>query len=102
MKDESTVSPEEVDRLFQRLHKEAEAGGYHLNPDAPFTKELVKGLRSSCQGVHMMPLGWNKHVVKVLDAIRPGRRSAAAGPSSCRWTSVIGMACHFCSGQYAA
>jgi ferredoxin-thioredoxin reductase catalytic chain len=44
MKEESTVSPEEVDRLFQRLHKEAEAGGYHLNPDTPFTKELVKGL----------------------------------------------------------
>ena len=44
MKEESTVSPQEVDRLFKRLHKEAEAGGYHLNPDAPFTKELVKGL----------------------------------------------------------
>ena len=44
MKEESAVSPEEVDRLFQRLHKEAEAGGYHLNPDTPFTKELVKGL----------------------------------------------------------
>lgn len=44
MKDESTVSPEEVDRLFQRLHEEAEAGGYHLNPDGPFTKDLVKGL----------------------------------------------------------
>jgi ferredoxin-thioredoxin reductase catalytic subunit len=23
---------------------EAEAGGYHLNPDTPFTKDLVKGL----------------------------------------------------------
>jgi len=44
MKEESAVSPAEVDRLFQRLHKEAEAGGYHLNPDTPFTKELVKGL----------------------------------------------------------
>ena len=44
MKEESTVSPGEVDRLFQRLHKEAEAGGYHLNPDTPFTKDLVKGL----------------------------------------------------------
>jgi len=44
MKEESTISPEEVERLFQRLHKEAEAGGYHLNPDTPFTKELVKGL----------------------------------------------------------
>jgi len=44
MKGEPAVSPEEVDRLFQRLHKEAEAGGYHLNPDTPFTKDLVKGL----------------------------------------------------------
>jgi ferredoxin-thioredoxin reductase catalytic subunit len=44
MKEESAVSPGEVDRLFQRLHKEAEAGGYHLNPDTPFTKELVQGL----------------------------------------------------------
>jgi ferredoxin-thioredoxin reductase catalytic subunit len=44
MREESAVSPEEVDRLFQRLHKEAEAGGYHLNPDTPFTKDLVKGL----------------------------------------------------------
>jgi ferredoxin-thioredoxin reductase catalytic subunit len=44
MREESAVSPEEVDRLFQRLHKEAEAGGYHLNPDTPLTKDLVKGL----------------------------------------------------------
>jgi ferredoxin-thioredoxin reductase catalytic subunit len=44
MKDESTVSPVEVDRLFQRLHEGAKAGGYHLNPDGPFTKDLVKGL----------------------------------------------------------
>jgi ferredoxin-thioredoxin reductase catalytic subunit len=44
VKEESTVSPEDVDRLFQRLHQEAGAGGYHLNPDGPFTRELVKGL----------------------------------------------------------
>ena len=44
MREESTVSYEQVERLFQRLHMEAEAGGYHLNPDTPFTKELVKGL----------------------------------------------------------
>jgi len=44
MKEESAVSPEEVERIFQRLRAEAEAGGYHLNPDTPFTKELVKGL----------------------------------------------------------
>ena len=33
------------------------------------TVELVKGLRPLCQGVHMMPLGWNKHVVTVLDEV---------------------------------
>ena len=44
MKDEGRISPEAVDRLVKRLDKEAEAGGYHLNPDAPFTQELIKGL----------------------------------------------------------
>jgi ferredoxin-thioredoxin reductase catalytic chain len=38
------VAPEEVDRLYEKLKKEAEAGGYHLNPDAEMTKALVKGL----------------------------------------------------------
>ena len=38
------VAPEEIDRLYEKLKKEAEAGGYHLNPDAEMTKALVKGL----------------------------------------------------------
>jgi ferredoxin-thioredoxin reductase catalytic chain len=38
------VALEEIDRLYEKLKKEAEAGGYHLNPDAEFTKALVKGL----------------------------------------------------------
>ncbi len=44
MSNEMAVSPEEVDRLYERLKREAEAGGYHLNPDVEFTKELVRGL----------------------------------------------------------
>jgi ferredoxin-thioredoxin reductase catalytic chain len=44
MTEEIAITPEEVDRLYQKLHKEAEAGGYHLNPDESFTKELLKGL----------------------------------------------------------
>ncbi len=44
MSNKMAVSPEEVDRLYERLKREAEAGGYHLNPDVEFTKELVKGL----------------------------------------------------------
>lgn len=40
----AVASQEEIDRLYERLKKEAEAGGYHLNPDVPFTKDLVKGI----------------------------------------------------------
>jgi ferredoxin-thioredoxin reductase catalytic subunit len=45
MKEGWGINQEEIDRLFKRLDREAEAGGYHLNPDIPFTKELVSGLR---------------------------------------------------------
>ena len=38
------VAPEEVDRLYEKLKKEAESGGYHLNPDVEMTRALVKGL----------------------------------------------------------
>ncbi len=38
------ISPEDVQRLFERLHKEAESAGYHLKPTADFTKGLVEGL----------------------------------------------------------
>lgn len=34
----------EIDKLYDRINREAEAGGYHLNPDTGFAKELVKGL----------------------------------------------------------
>lgn len=35
---------EEIDKLYKRLNEEAEAAGYHLNPDTEFTKDLVRGL----------------------------------------------------------
>jgi len=35
---------EEVERTFKRLDREAESGGYHLNPDISFTKDLIQGL----------------------------------------------------------
>lgn len=38
------ILPEEVQRLYERLHREAEAAGYHLNPDVAFTKDLIEGL----------------------------------------------------------
>ena len=44
MNSELTVTEEEVEKLYQKLEKDAEANGYHLNPDVEFTKELVKGI----------------------------------------------------------
>jgi ferredoxin-thioredoxin reductase catalytic subunit len=44
MNDKIMIAPEEVEKLYQRLNREAEAGGYHLNPDVNFTKELVEGI----------------------------------------------------------
>ncbi len=44
MNKDSVVTQAEIDSLYQRLNREAEAGGYHLNPDVAFTRELVKGI----------------------------------------------------------
>lgn len=41
---EREVTDAEVQNLYERLDKEAEAAGYHLNPDLEHTKELVRGL----------------------------------------------------------
>jgi len=39
-----SVAEEEVSRLYERLDREAEQGGYHLNPNREFTRGLVEGL----------------------------------------------------------
>jgi ferredoxin-thioredoxin reductase catalytic subunit len=44
MLDEITISQGDIDQLYARLKKEAEAYGYHLNPDVEFAQELVKGI----------------------------------------------------------
>jgi ferredoxin-thioredoxin reductase catalytic subunit len=44
MNDATAVAQDEVNSLYDRLKNEAESGGYHLNPEVEFTKELVKGL----------------------------------------------------------
>ena len=38
------VTGEEIDRLYEKLDKEAENAGYHLNPDTAMTRELLNGL----------------------------------------------------------
>jgi len=44
MSSNDDVRPEDVARLYDKLRKEAESGGYHLNPDEKMARELVKGL----------------------------------------------------------
>jgi ferredoxin-thioredoxin reductase catalytic chain len=41
---EQEVAAAEIDRLYERLFREAEGAGYHLNPDVEFTKQLIKSL----------------------------------------------------------
>jgi len=41
---EPEVATAEIDKLYERLFREAESAGYHLNPDVEFTKGLIKGL----------------------------------------------------------
>jgi len=44
MSDKIEVTGKEIEKLYERLQREAEASGYHLNPDVEHTKELIKGL----------------------------------------------------------
>ena len=44
MNTDSKLTPADMDKLYERLSGEAIAGGYYLNPDVEFTKELLKGL----------------------------------------------------------
>lgn len=42
--DRPQIGDDIVDALYERLNREAEERGYHLNPDVNFTKELVRSL----------------------------------------------------------
>jgi len=44
MTGETSLSADEVNRFYEKLKREAEAGGYHLNPDVEFAMELARGL----------------------------------------------------------
>ncbi|MBE3036654.1 MAG: ferredoxin:glutaredoxin reductase [Candidatus Atribacteria bacterium] len=38
------ISQKEIDDLYEKIKKDAQSYGYHLNPDAQFCKDLVRGL----------------------------------------------------------
>jgi ferredoxin-thioredoxin reductase catalytic chain len=41
---EITITQEEIEKTYTRFKKDAESGGYHLNPDPEFSKGLINGL----------------------------------------------------------
>jgi len=40
----STIESTAIDEALAQITADAEASGYHINPDTPFTRELVEGL----------------------------------------------------------
>ncbi|MFA5308747.1 MAG: ferredoxin-thioredoxin reductase catalytic domain-containing protein [Dehalococcoidales bacterium] len=38
------ITPAEIDRLYEKLDKEAASAGYNLNPEKAMTRELLNGL----------------------------------------------------------
>jgi ferredoxin-thioredoxin reductase catalytic chain len=44
MNGETEITSEQIEAAYQKLQKEAQEGGYHLNPDGELTRELVKGI----------------------------------------------------------
>ena len=44
MSETSAISPAEIDRAYEKYKKDAIAGGYNINPDVSFTKNLIQGL----------------------------------------------------------
>ena len=46
---EIEILQDAVDKLYERLNREAGEAGYYLNPDVEFAKDLVKGLLTNEQ-----------------------------------------------------
>jgi len=40
----SMIDPVAIDAALAQITADAEAGGYHINPDTPFTRDLIEGL----------------------------------------------------------
>lgn len=49
MSEETVIPSQKIDALHEQLDREAEASGYHLNPDPEFTRGLVEGLLTNEQ-----------------------------------------------------
>jgi len=46
---EYNISDEGIQKLYEKLNREAKQGGYHLNPDLEFTRSLIRSLSTNEQ-----------------------------------------------------
>jgi len=51
------------------LIKEMEEAKNKVEKSVEIASRLIKELKNMCQGIHIMPIGWDKVVPKVLDAV---------------------------------
>ena len=65
MNSEERIPRERVEALVDELDRDAEAGGYHLNPDREFTRERAEGLL-----VNEERLGYRSCPCRLADADR--------------------------------
>lgn len=65
MSDEVLITPEAIDKHFNRLNREAKSGGYNLNPDTEFTLGLVEGLL-----FNQMRYGYQACPCRLADGVR--------------------------------
>ena len=54
--------------LTANLIKEIEEAKSKVEKSVEIASRLIKELKPMCQGIHIMPIGWDKVVPKVLDA----------------------------------
>lgn len=56
--------PEEIIKRMAELSKEERP-----KMAVEISAEIIEKVKPMCQGVHIMPLGWDRHVPAILDAV---------------------------------
>ena len=82
------MSSDEARSLFERLKKEAEAGGYLLNPDEDFVLDLMEGLVTNQQRYGYLACPCRLADGNREDDLRIQPGALARQPCSCRRTRI--------------
>jgi 5,10-methylenetetrahydrofolate reductase len=58
----------EAGKADKAAKEKGEKGGHQVRASVEIAGRLIRELKDYCRGVHLMPLGWDKHVPAVLKA----------------------------------